>query len=150
MEARIRLSEAPQAFLQELLRLVQHLQERLAQASAANETSSQALPAATRQLQVADPGWIASLLEVQSAFPGKLLILEARHAHPVWERVVQLRQADPLLQIPLLVVLPTDDPQEITRAYQLGADACLVRPVQPAQLLGVALYLLRKSQRQAA
>ncbi|CAM3270190.1 histidine kinase [Rhodothermus bifroesti] len=139
-----------QAFLQELTHLVQHVQERLAQASATGEGPLYGSSTTTRQLQVADPDWVASLLEMRSAFPGRLLILEARHAHPAWERVVRLRQEAPLMEVPLLVVLPSDDPQEIARAYQAGADACLVRPVPPAQLLGIALYLLRKSQRQAA
>ncbi|WP_243664506.1 hypothetical protein [Rhodothermus marinus] len=103
-----------------------------------------------QRLQVSDAHWVASLVEIHSVFTGRLLVLEARQPYPDWTRLMQLRREWPLADVPLLVVLQEDNPQVVTEAYQMGADACLVRPVHPAHLLGIALYLLRQGRRRAA
>ena len=140
--------EPIRSFLNELLRVIQQLQVQL-QKVPFEEKTAETLPVVQR-LQVADAHWVASLVEIHSAFSGRLLVLEARQPYPDWTRLMQLRREWPLADVPLLVVLQEDNPQVVTEAYQMGADACLVRPVNPAHLLGIALYLLRQGRRRAA
>lgn len=135
-------------FLHGLLAIIQQLQEQLQQALWA-EQNAEALPVAQR-LQVSDAHWVASLVDMPPVMPGRLLVMEARQPHPDWTRLVQVRREGLLEDVPLLVVLQKDNPQVIAEAYQIGADACLVRPVNPAHLLGIALYLLRQGRRRAA
>ncbi len=134
--------------LNELLAVIQQLQMQL-QNVPFEEKRPESLPVVQR-LQVADAHWVASLVELHSVFSGRLLVLEARQTHPDWTRVIRLRREGPLADVPLMVVLQEDNPQVIAEAYQMGADACLVRPVNPAYLLGIALYLLRQGRRRAA
>jgi len=140
--------EPIRSFLNELLAVIQQLQVQL-QKVPFEEKTAETLPVVER-LQVADAHWVASLVEIHSAFSGRLLVLEARQPYPDWTRLMQLRREWPLADVPLLVVLQEDNPQVVTEAYQMGADACLVRPVNPAHLLGIALYLLRQGRRRAA
>ncbi len=140
--------EPMRTFLNELLAVLQKLQLQLQKLPPAEE-STKALPVVQR-MQVADAHWVATLVEMRSICPGRLLVMEARHHQPDWRRLLQLRRQPLLANVPLLVVLEKDDPQVITEAYRMGADACLIRPVHPAQLLGMALYLLRQGRRRAA
>lgn len=137
-----------QTFLNDLLAVLQTLQVRLQKVLPA-EKNTEPLPLMQR-LQVADVHWVASLVEMHDRVAGRVLVLEARHRHPDWSRLMQLRQESLLADLPLLVILQEDNPQTIAEAYQMGADACLVQPVSPAQLLGITLYLLQRGRRQAA
>ncbi|SHK48524.1 hypothetical protein SAMN04488087_1238 [Rhodothermus profundi] len=140
--------EPLQSFLNELLAVIQSLQVQLQKVPHSEKTTE--TPPVVQRFQVADTHWVASLVEIHSVLSGRLLVLEARGPRPDWTRIIRLRREMPLADVPLLVVLQEDNPQVITEAYQVGADACLVRPVNPAQLLGIALYLLRRGRRRAA
>ena len=43
----------------------------------------------------------------------------------------QLKADDERTRIPVFVLTTTDDPVEVDRCYQLGAAACIVKPVDP-------------------
>ncbi|MDQ7041494.1 MAG: histidine kinase [Rhodothermus sp.] len=141
-------AEPMRTFLNELLAVLQKLQLQLQKLPPAEENTE--APPVVQRMQVADAHWVATLVEIQSIYTGRLLVMEARHRQPDWTRLLQLRRHPLLANVPLLVVLEKDDPRAITEAYRMGADACLIRPVHPAQLLGMALYLVRQGRRRAA
>ena len=58
-----------------------------------------------------------------------------------YEVIAALRRDEALWRLPLITISSEDKDQDITRAYQAGANFYLVKPVPPKDLLEIACLL---------
>jgi Ala-tRNA(Pro) deacylase len=62
-----------------------------------------------------------------------------------YEMYAELRRSGPLKRIPVIVVSALDDPATRERGRQLGADAYLTKPFEPAKLVAEMLGVIEES-----
>jgi two-component system KDP operon response regulator KdpE len=84
------------------------------------------------------------LLQVGTIAPD-LAILDSQLAHGQGHAVC--REVRRFSAVPLLMVIPTDQEDEVVKALEAGADDCVARPLRPLEVVARLVALLRRTHR---